>query len=69
MLRLHSRLLGEDIICLEEGEKAPRSPGCVVYSRGELEAMGGLGPDMRKAIHKAKKYFGGRYVGQAPQVP
>ncbi|HEY3412608.1 MAG TPA: hypothetical protein VGM51_06055 [Armatimonadota bacterium] len=66
MVRLHSRLLGEDIICVEDGQKSPEEPGIVCYTRGELAALKGLDPAAVKAVHRAKKHFGGKYIGPSP---
>jgi hypothetical protein len=68
MVRLHSRLLGEDIICIEDGQKAPEPNGLVAYTRCEIDALAGLDADALKAVHRAKKFFGGIYTGPTPKI-
>lgn len=66
MIKLHSRLLGEDIICLEDGENAPPTERLVCYTRSELAALKGLEAASLRAVHQSKKHFGGRYLGPSP---
>lgn len=66
VVRLHSKLLGEDIICIEDGQNPSQGGGLVCYTRSELEAMKGLDAATLRAIHQTKKHFGGHYVGPSP---
>jgi hypothetical protein len=65
-VRLHSKLLGEDIICIEDGEDAPVRRGLVCYTRNELNALQGLDAAALRAVHQSKKLFGGKYIGPTP---
>lgn len=67
MIRLHSKVLKEDIICIEDGQKPSESDGLVCYTRSELVEMSGLDEAAVRAIHKTKRHFGGRFVGPSPK--
>jgi hypothetical protein len=67
VLRTHSLILAEDIICLEDDETADAGAGLVTYTRTELMRLRGLAPDVIRKVHSIKKAFGGRYVG--PSAP
>jgi hypothetical protein len=63
---IHSRLLGEPVRIVEALDGPPPPPGKgapVTYSRAEIEAMRGLSPDAKRAIHTSKRWFGGIYTG------
>lgn len=66
VLRAYSRILDEDVVCLEDGETVPEESGVVCYTRSELVRLKGLSPEVLRAIHGAKRCFGGLYLGPAP---
>lgn len=66
VLRAYSRILEEHIVCVEDDEAVPDEAGAVSYTRSELMRLKGLSPDVLRAIHRAKRSFGGRYLGPAP---
>lgn len=63
--RAHSRVLGEEILLVENAACLP--PGePVVYTRAEVEMLRGLPVDVLRTVHALKKEWGGVYIGPSP---
>ena len=67
MVKLYSRLLEETIVCVEDSHRSDEDGG-VQYTRSEVLALQGLGNEEIRAVHDLKKYFGGKYIGPAPNM-
>ena len=69
---VQSRVLGEAIRLVETLDGPPTIPAAgepVTYTRAEVESMKGLDPDAVRAVHRAKRFFGGSYTGPTPAPP
>lgn len=73
MVRVYSRLLEETIECVEDGHRPSADatpsggPPRVLYTRSEVLALQSQPADALRAVHEAKKHFGGRYLGPTPR--
>lgn len=67
MVRVYSRVLKDTIVCVEDGQAAVDAAGRVLYTRSEVEMLRGQPAAVLRAVHEAKKRFGGRYLGPAPR--
>lgn len=63
VVRLGSRLLGEEILLAADGAQVPDGNGLVVYREAELRRVVGRPPEEVRAIHTVKKVLEGEVMG------
>lgn len=67
-LVLFSRILDEQIVCLDTHEVPPSGETRVCYTRREVEKLHaeGASSDEIRQLHALKKAFPGAYLGRSP---
>ena len=60
--RVHSRVLGEEVLFAADGAEVEAKMAGMVYRESELGLMPGLSPEQVRAIHLAKCVFDGELV-------